>query len=60
MLRAVPFRSREDPTEQRRVLEATLLIEADLQLPIVLRHLVEEVAGTALTGHVPIREEPRP
>ena len=44
----VPFRSIEDPTKLRRVLEATLLIEANLELPEVLRHVVEE--ARSMTG----------
>ena len=32
----------EDPAKLRRVLEATLLLEADLDLPSLLRHIVEE------------------
>jgi len=38
----VPYRSIEDPAKLRRVLEATLLLEADLDLPILLRHIVGE------------------
>jgi len=38
----VPYRAIEDPVKLRRVLEATLLLEADLELPIVLRHFIEE------------------
>lgn len=38
----MPFRSIEDPAKLRRVLEAALLIEADLDLPTLLRHVVEE------------------
>jgi signal transduction histidine kinase len=38
----VPFHSIEDPVKLRRVLEATFLIEADLDLPSLLRHIVEE------------------
>ncbi len=48
MLRPVPFRSIEDPTKLRRVLEATLLIEADVELAAVLRHVVEE--ARSMTG----------
>jgi signal transduction histidine kinase len=44
----VPFRSIEDPTKLRRVLEATLLIESNLELPDVLRHVVEEACS--MTG----------
>ena len=38
----------EDPTTLRRVLDAVLLIEADLDLPVLLRHVTEEAC--AMTG----------
>ncbi len=38
----MPYHSLEDPAKLRRVLEATLLLEADLDLPTLLRHIVEE------------------
>ncbi len=38
----MPFRGIDDPVKLRRVLEAALLIEADLDLPTLLRHIVEE------------------
>jgi signal transduction histidine kinase len=38
----VPYRSIEDPVKLRRVLEATLLIEADLDLPLLLGHVISE------------------
>jgi signal transduction histidine kinase len=38
----VPFHSIEDPARLRRVLEATLLLEADLNLPTLLRHIIDE------------------
>jgi len=44
---AVPFRAIEDPAKLRRVLEATLLLEADLELPVLLRHLIEEARSMA-------------
>ncbi len=44
----MPFRSIEDPTKLRRVLEATLLIESNLELADVLRHFVEEACS--MTG----------
>lgn len=44
----MPFRGIEDPTKLRRVLEATLLIESNLELPEVLRHVVEEACS--MTG----------
>jgi signal transduction histidine kinase len=44
----MPFRSIEDPSRLRRVLEAILLIEADLALPELLHHVVEE--AQSMTG----------
>jgi signal transduction histidine kinase len=44
----VPYHSIEDPTKLRRVLEASLLIERDLELPVLLRHVVEE--ARSITG----------
>jgi signal transduction histidine kinase len=44
----VPFRSIQDPSNLRRVLEATLLIEADIDLAALLRHVVEE--ARSMTG----------
>ncbi len=41
----MPYHSIEDPATLRRVLEATLLIEADLDLPILLRHIVDEACS---------------
>ena len=38
----MPFRGIEDPAKLRRLLEATLLLEADLELPTLLRHLIDE------------------
>ena len=38
----MPYRSIEDPAHLRRVLEATLLLEADLELPTLLHHLIDE------------------
>ena len=39
---SMPYRSIEDPVRLRRVLEAILLLEADLELPILLRHVIDE------------------
>lgn len=47
-LNNVPFREIEDPSKLRRVLEATLLVEANLELPEVLRHVIEEACS--MTG----------
>jgi signal transduction histidine kinase len=44
----VPYRNIEDAVKLRRVLQATLLIESDLTLPAVLRHVVEE--ARSMTG----------
>jgi signal transduction histidine kinase len=41
----VPYRSIDDPAKLRRVLEATLLLEADLDLPTLLRHIVDEACS---------------
>ncbi|MGA3147503.1 MAG: GAF domain-containing sensor histidine kinase [Acidimicrobiales bacterium] len=41
----MPYHSIEDPAKLRRVLEATLLLEADLDLPSLLRHIVEEACS---------------
>jgi len=38
----MPYRQIDDPAKLRRVLEATLLLEADLDLDAVLRHVVDE------------------
>jgi signal transduction histidine kinase len=42
---SVPYHSIEDPAKLRRVLQATLLLEADLELPSLLRHIVEEACS---------------
>ena len=44
----MPFRAIEDPSILKRLLEATLLIESNLELPEVLRHVVEEACS--MTG----------
>jgi signal transduction histidine kinase len=44
----VPFRSIEDPAKLRRVLESVLLLEADLDLPVLLRHVIDE--ARSMTG----------
>ena len=38
----MPHHSIEDPTTLRRVLDAMLLIEGDFDLPVLLRHVVDE------------------
>ncbi len=42
------YHSIEDPAKLRRILEATLLIEADLEVPALLRHVIEE--ARSMTG----------
>jgi signal transduction histidine kinase len=41
----MPYRSIEDPVKLRRLLEAVLLLEEDLSLPVLLRHFVEEACA---------------
>jgi signal transduction histidine kinase len=38
----VPYHPIDDPTKLRRVVEATLLLEANLELPALLRHVIDE------------------
>jgi signal transduction histidine kinase len=44
----MPYRSIEDPTRLRRVLEATLLLQADLDLSTLLHHFIDE--ARSMTG----------
>lgn len=44
----MPYRTIEDPANLRRLLQAVLLLEADLSLPVLLRHFVEE--ARSMTG----------
>ncbi len=44
----MPHRAIEDDATLRRILDAVLLIEADLDLPVLLRHVVEEACS--MTG----------
>jgi signal transduction histidine kinase len=44
----VPYHSIDDPAKLRRIVEATLLLEADLELPLLLRHVVDE--ARSMTG----------
>jgi signal transduction histidine kinase len=41
----MPYRRIDDPEKLRRLMDAVLMIEADLELPILLRHLVEEACA---------------
>ena len=38
----MPFHLVDDPGKLRRLMEAVLMLEADLSLPVLLRHVVEE------------------
>jgi signal transduction histidine kinase len=44
----MPYHSIEDPSSLRRILDAVLLIEKDLELPALLRHVIEEACS--MTG----------
>jgi two-component system, NarL family, sensor histidine kinase DevS len=44
----MPYHQIDDPTTLRRALDAVLLIEADLELSVLLRHVTEEAC--AMTG----------
>ncbi len=41
----MPHRRIDDPATLRRLLEAVLLLEADLSLPVLLRHFVQEACS---------------
>jgi signal transduction histidine kinase len=41
----VPYRNIDDPVKLRRLLESVLLLEADLELPVLLHHFVEEACS---------------
>jgi signal transduction histidine kinase len=41
----VPYRSIDDPEKLQRLVAAILMIEADIELPALLRHLVEEACS---------------
>jgi signal transduction histidine kinase len=41
----VPYRRIDDPAKLRRLMDAVLMIEADVELPVLLRHLVEEACS---------------
>ena len=57
----MPYRSIEDPAKLRRVLEATLLVEADLDLPVLLRHVIGEAISmtNARYGAIGVLNEDR-
>src|SRR6202035_4952609 len=41
----MPYRNINDPAKLRRLMDAVLMMEADVELPILLRHLVEEACS---------------
>jgi signal transduction histidine kinase len=41
----VPYRRIDDPVKLRRLMDAVLMIEADVELELLLRHLVEEACS---------------
>jgi len=41
----VPYKRVEDPAKLRRLMDAVLMIEADIELPVLLRHIVEEACS---------------
>jgi signal transduction histidine kinase len=41
----VPYRKVDDPAKLRRLMDAVLMLEADIELPVLLRHLVEEACS---------------
>jgi signal transduction histidine kinase len=41
----MPYRRVDDPAKLRRLMDAVLMIEADVELPVLLRHLVEEACS---------------
>ncbi|HEX3567226.1 MAG TPA: GAF domain-containing protein [Acidimicrobiales bacterium] len=41
----MPHRNIDDPVKLRRLMDAVLMIEADLELEVLLRHLVEEACS---------------
>src|SRR5271156_4629539 len=43
--RSVPYKRVDDPEKLRRLMDAVLMIEADLELADLLRHIVEEAVN---------------
>ena len=41
----MPYRNVNDPAKLQRLVQAVLMMEADVELPILLRHLVEEACS---------------
>ncbi len=44
----MPYHSIDDPSRLRRILDAVLLLEKDIELPVLLRHVIEEACS--MTG----------
>ncbi|MGA2302991.1 MAG: GAF domain-containing protein [Acidimicrobiales bacterium] len=44
----MPYHSIDDPNKLRRIVEATLLLEADQELPLLLRHVID--GARSMTG----------
>jgi signal transduction histidine kinase len=42
---SVPYARVDDPAKLRRLMDAVLMIEADIELPVLLRHIVEEACS---------------
>ena len=55
----MPYHSVDDPAKLRRLLEASLLLEADLDLATLLRHIIEEACSmtTARYGALGVLNE---
>jgi signal transduction histidine kinase len=43
--RTVPYKRVDDPVKLRRLMDAVLMIEADIELPVLLRHIMEEACS---------------
>ncbi len=41
----MPYKRVEDPAKLRRLMDAVLMIEADIELPVLLHHIVEEACS---------------
>ena len=57
----VPYRKVDDPDKLRRLMDAVLMLEADIELPVLLRHLVEEARSlvNARYGALGVLDETR-
>jgi signal transduction histidine kinase len=41
----MPYKRVDDPVKLRRLMDAVLMLEADIELPVLLRHIVEEACS---------------